>query len=333
MQYVKKNEIPDLRKEKITAVCIDDFAIKKGHTYGTIMVDIKSRRVVDMIETRELEQVKEWLQTFPSLRYVARDGSIIYRSAITQANKNIIQISDRFHLLKGLTDAAKKFIIGYFKANIGLPVSNSHYDGKKTAFYWKKDTGRIDAPAKKHIAAAERKIKLVQEARKLQKEGYAPRVIAGQIGVSVITAKKYLQPDFIPVSSGYNATHKCNRLTPYAEVIKQMLSKGNTFKEIENLIRHKGYEGSASAIRMFSTRVRRVFKTTGVLNAEKVERKWLVSLLYKPIDKVNELSQEQLNKVISEKPILGQLYYIVKAFKEALFSKKVSMSIPLAPDQ
>jgi transposase len=74
MQYVKKNEIPDLRKETITAVCIDDFAIKKGHTYGTIMVDIKSRKVIDIIETRELEAVKDWLQTFPSLRYAARDG-------------------------------------------------------------------------------------------------------------------------------------------------------------------------------------------------------------------------------------------------------------------
>jgi hypothetical protein len=74
-------------------------------------------------------------------------------------------------LLKGLTDAAKKYINSYFKANIGLPVPSSHYDGKKAAFYWKKDTGGVDSPAKKHAKAAERKTELSEEARRLRELG------------------------------------------------------------------------------------------------------------------------------------------------------------------
>ena len=141
-------------------------------------MDIKSRRVIDIIETRELGAVKEWLKTFPSLRYVSRGGSVTYKSAITQANKKITQISDRFHLLKGLTDAAKKFITGYFKANIGLLASNSHYDGIKTSFYWKKDTGNIDTPTMEHMSTAKRKMRLAEEAMRFREMGHSHAKIA-----------------------------------------------------------------------------------------------------------------------------------------------------------
>lgn len=288
------------------------------------MIDIESRRIVDVINTRDLEPVKEWLKTFPALRFVSRDGSVTYKSAISQANEDIAQISDRFHLLKGLTDAAKKYVTGYFKANIGLPVSASHYDGAETSDYWVKDTGHMDFPTKQHASATERKIKLVEEARALQEEGYAPRKIAERIGITTKTAKDYLKPDFNPEYSGYNATAP-SKIKPYAGDIKNMLSKGNTFREIESFIRQKGYDGAASTIRMFATRERKRMKEAGAVNGgnvEKIERKWLISLLYKPIDKVKDISQEQLNRVIGENPVIGKIFDVVKSFKETLFSKR-----------
>ena len=324
MQYVKKNEIPDVRKEKITAVCIDDFSIRKGQTYGTIMIDIRSRRIIDIIDRRDQKSVKEWLGTFPALRYVSRDGSLAYKSAITQANENITQISDRFHLLKGMTDAAKKHITGYFKANIGLPVSSSHYNGTETAFYWKKETEHTDYPTCRHISATERKLKLVEEARKLQKDGYSIANIARLAGICKATVTKYLKPDFNPESSGYN-TVRHSKIKPYTDDIKSLISKGSTFKQIELMIRGKGYDGASSTIRMFATRERKLLKEArgnADCQIEKIERKWLVSLLYKPIDKVKELSQEQFDKIIAENPVIGAVFNITKSFKETLFSKK-----------
>jgi len=290
------------------------------------MVDIPSRRVIDIIETREVEAVKEWLKTFPSLRYVSRDGSVTYKSAITRANKKIIQISDRFHLLKGLTDAAKKFITGYFKANIGLLASNSHYDGIKTSFYWKKDTGNIDIPAKRHMSAKERKTRLAEEARGLKETGHSNVKIAKCLGINALTVKEYLKPNFTAESAKYNTVCP-SKIKRYSQDIVKMLSKGKKFKEIETAIRKKGYAGSASTIRMFATRERKLLKETAsgsLCKVEKIERKWLVSLLYKPIDKVPELTQAQLDKVIGENPIIGNLYGVVKTFKETLFSKKPS---------
>jgi len=66
-------------------VCIDDFAFRKRQTYGTIMVDIDTHRVVDLLASREVEDVAEWLRSYPNIRIVSRDGSVSYKSAIEQA--------------------------------------------------------------------------------------------------------------------------------------------------------------------------------------------------------------------------------------------------------
>ena len=74
--------------------------MKKRESYGTVMLDILSHRIVDMIGSRDYEHVKEWLESYPNLNVVSRDGSITYRRAISDADA--VQVSDRFHLLKNL---------------------------------------------------------------------------------------------------------------------------------------------------------------------------------------------------------------------------------------
>ena len=68
------------------------------------MVDIDTHRVIDLLASREVEDVVEWLKGYPNIRIVSRDGSVSYKSAIEQTGMVIQQVSDRFHLLKGLTD-------------------------------------------------------------------------------------------------------------------------------------------------------------------------------------------------------------------------------------
>ena len=159
LQSLKKKDTPLTDKEKVTKVCIDDFAFKKRHTYGTVMIDIDTHRIIDLLPSREIEDVAGWLSSFPNLEIVSRDGSVSYNSAVKQANKKIIQVSDRFHLLKGLTDAAKKVITSLVAANIGVPVSASHYEGKVTADYWEKEIEKQDFPTREHRVNCEKKEK------------------------------------------------------------------------------------------------------------------------------------------------------------------------------
>ncbi|WP_257155359.1 transposase [Bacillus cereus] len=87
---------------------MDDFAIKKRQRYGTIMVDIETHKIIDLIPSRDLDDVIAWLKTFPHLKIVSRDGSITFRNAIAQAHPAAIQVSDRFHLIENLKDYTKQ---------------------------------------------------------------------------------------------------------------------------------------------------------------------------------------------------------------------------------
>jgi hypothetical protein len=105
-------------------VCIDDFALKKRKSYGTIMVDIQTHEIVDMIPSRRTPEVIAWLKTFPNISIVSRDGSKSYRKAIKEALPDAKQISDRFHIVKNFTEKCHDYLKGYFDPRVLLNKPN-----------------------------------------------------------------------------------------------------------------------------------------------------------------------------------------------------------------
>ena len=160
-----------------------------------------------------------------------------------------------------------------------LPTEASHHDGKPTGDYWDKPM-KGDCPTAEHSANVEKKMKVVEQVRKLRKQGFNKGEVAGRVGINRATVAKYLEEDFDPSSPCYNTT-KPSKIKPYAKDIKDMLSEGKTFRQISAAIREKGYDGSDSTVRIFATRERKVMKETAGQGAagEKIERKWLASLL------------------------------------------------------
>ncbi len=86
---------------------IDDWAKRKGHTYGTIVVDLDRRCPIDLLEDRTSETVAAWLQAHPEVRVVARDRAEAYASGVTHGAPDAVQVADRWHLLKNLREAVE----------------------------------------------------------------------------------------------------------------------------------------------------------------------------------------------------------------------------------
>ena len=108
-------------KSNVTKICVDDFAIRKRKSYGTVMVDLITHRIIDLLPSRDSKDVKQWLSTFPNIELVARDGAVIYSSAISKSHPNAVQVSDRFHLIKGLAEAINRIIIRLYPARLEIP--------------------------------------------------------------------------------------------------------------------------------------------------------------------------------------------------------------------
>jgi len=77
------------------------------------MVDRDTSQVVDIVAFRDTKKVTEWLKEHPDIEVVSRDGSISYAKALEETFPQVIQVSDRFRLVKNLTEEAKEYILTY----------------------------------------------------------------------------------------------------------------------------------------------------------------------------------------------------------------------------
>jgi transposase len=87
---------------------IDDWAWKKGQTYGTILVDLETRRPIELLPDRSTETVEAWLRTHPEVDIVSRDRGGEYAAAARKGAPQAQQVADRFHLLKNLRERLKE---------------------------------------------------------------------------------------------------------------------------------------------------------------------------------------------------------------------------------
>lgn len=305
-------------------ICIDDFALRKGQRYGTIMIDIETSRTVDILESRETADVAAWLKTYPNIKVVSRDGAITYAKAITESHPKAIQVSDRFHLLKNLTDAAKSRITSLLGSKFRIKASNEKVNSDGSYFNTAIELA-ADLPERIHNASTKKKQAVVDRVRELARNGYSTSAIAKETGKSYGTVKKYSNENFNPASVIYG--DKLNsKLKAHTQEIDAMLRKGHQFKEILAALRLKGYDGAISTLKMYATRERRLMKAAtekSLENTELLERKWITKLLYHSLEKVSEITQEQLRRVVREYPVIGNILDIVHDFKDILSSKRV----------
>lgn len=97
--------LPILPVEQVVELGIDDFSFRRGRKFGTILVNMQTRQVIDVLADRKAETSATWMAFHPEIRLVSRDRGGDYASAAATGAPQAIQCADRFHILKNLGEA------------------------------------------------------------------------------------------------------------------------------------------------------------------------------------------------------------------------------------
>mgnify|MGYP002964109543 FL=1 len=119
-------------KERPAPVCIglDDYAQKKGHIYGTVIVDQITHKPITLFSGRGEENLKTYLKENPQIQYITCDRAQCFIKVINQALPGAVRISDRFHLIKDMVDGMTGEIAS--RSRLGVQKQNFNYPSQET---------------------------------------------------------------------------------------------------------------------------------------------------------------------------------------------------------
>ncbi|MFG2919765.1 ISL3 family transposase, partial [Kitasatospora sp. NPDC048298] len=217
---------------------VDDFALKRGHVYATVLIDIEARRPIDVLPDRTAETLADWLRKHPGAEIVCRDRASAYAEAVRTAAPDAVQVADRFHLWKNLAETVEKCVIAH-RACLKNPDDQAQIPAPAPEPQVQLPDGRRASTTRERFATV----------KELYGKGVGIGRIAELLGLDRKTVRKYahapaVEELLVPSRQGGRA------LTPWVGYLNQRWNDGCTdsgllFREIQTL----GYRGSNRSVR------------------------------------------------------------------------------------
>ena len=313
-------DVPDERRASVVYLGIDDFSFRRGSWFGTILVDLESHRVVDLLPDRQAETAARWMRQHPDIMVVSRDRGAEYASAASQGAPQAIQVADRFHICKNLTEATG-LLLTRCQAEITAagkreePGQNESGQPVISIEEWRpKEPAHVEKV--RLIRRAGRKARY-EQVREGLSQGLTTQEIACQLGMSARTVQQWKASGTFPEAKRRRKKHsEFETFAPY--VLKRWQEGERNGLTLWQEIQKQGYTGSERTVYRHIEPLKQA-SVRVALNPDRLHKftaSTAVWLFVRDPKSLDEIEQEDLATFCQASPTLKRTYDLVQDFMQ-----------------
>ncbi len=232
---------------RVRVVGVDDWALRRGQRYGTILVDLEAHRVVDLLPERSSESVAAWLRQHPEVEVVSRDRGEYYIKGATLGAPQAIQVADRWNLLHNLHET----LIRVIDRNLGELRQAARCLAHDELAPRRTSTSLPPAPTPEpELAGTPRRLHLQEKYQRLvelRKHKHSMRAIARELELDRGTVRRWINMKCLP-PIGRRGPH--SRPGAYLSYLESRWNAGcRNAAALASELRDRGYQGSYDSVR------------------------------------------------------------------------------------
>jgi len=236
---------------------VDDWSLKKGRTYATILVDLERRRPIDLLPDASAEGLAAWLKAHPGVEIICRDRGGAYADGARQGAPEAVQVADRWHLLANLGEMLERLLARHHAALRAVPAEAPPGDdvaappSAEAALPAEAVGGPpplVRRAERERQARDARREARYREIHALRERGYGVRAICRHLHLHQATVRKYLDAPSCPHPA--QRPGRARRITPYLPYLRERWDAGERRAEVLWAeIRARGFPGAWRRVR------------------------------------------------------------------------------------
>ena len=318
---------------------VDDFALAKGQVYGTVLVDMRTGDVIDLLPDREAATLEAWLTAHPGAGIICRDRAGNYAEGARAGAPHAIQVADRWHLRHNLAEYAEKTVAchrGCLKDQPGGGDADGN-DAPGIADTLEHEppgqAAGAQVPPDGSLDACGRERRLVTRTRERYAEirgrldaGESLSAISRATGLDRKTVQRFARAGSAGELLG-KATSRESKLDEFTPYLHQRWNEGVTdAAALHAELRERGWAGSEQTVRRYVRPFRQAPAAPGPAPAVPKTRQITRWLLTRP-DHLPAGEQAQLQAIRARCPHIDALARHVTAFAEMMTARTGSRDL------
>ncbi|WP_229684122.1 ISL3 family transposase [Nocardia camponoti] len=315
--------LPDPEQVTPSVLGVDDFALRRGHNYGTILIDMTTRRPVDVLTDRTADTLAAWLRQHPGIEIVCRDRAGAYAEAAAKGAPQAIQVADRWHIWHNLGEAVERTVARH-RACLTVAVDLDHEP--KLPDIADVAAGLRHGPSEPPLRQDRTAVRTRQRytnVHALLAEGETIRGIGIRLGLARGTVRRFARADSPEELLVNNRTgYRAGLLDEFKPYLHQRWNEGctNAAKLFEE-IRSRGYQGQANMVRAYL----QPFRTTAHIPAPPPKpptvRKVTAWIMTDPAS-IDPDDQRRLDAILAYSPEMESLTGHVRGFAAIMTERR-----------